>query len=121
MLDRPLRIKVVADAEFAESIKAAAAANPEQMSLDTKPVEKDATKLGFDLATAVQIVAVLKGAIDLAKLATEIYTWSRANSKKKSRVVVLQTPFKTLELRSDSNITEAEVRDFLLAAANVVK
>lgn len=121
MLERPLRIKLIADAEFAEEMKAAAAANPDELSLDTRPVEKDATKLGFDLATAVQIVAVIKGAMDIGGLAKKIFDWSRDSAKKKNRVVVLQTPFQTLELRSNSDITESQMRDFLLAAAKVVK
>ena len=83
--------------------------------------DKDVTRLGFDLATAVQILAVLKGVIDLATFAAKVFQWSRANADKKGRMVVLQSPFKTLELRSDSDLTEADVHDFLKAAVAVVK
>lgn len=78
--------------------------------------EKDATRLGFDLATAISIVALVKGAMDAATFAGKFYTWwSEKRKQKTGNRIVLQTPLKTLELQSNTDITQDDIRKFLEA------
>jgi hypothetical protein len=118
MSETALRLKIIADSEFADALKAEAVARPADLVIESERNEKDATKLGFDLADAVSIVAIVKGAIDAATFAAKIYGWWHDSKKKKPRYkVILQTPLRTLELHSNIPVTQAEIQRFLEASA----
>lgn len=123
MPQQPLRVKFIADSGFAEFLKAEAVAHPDDLAVEPERTEKDATKLGFDLATAVSIVAVLKGAIDAATFAGKIYTWWSEKKKKQNSAssIILKTSFGTLELHSNHAITQDDIRKFFEAATIAVK
>ena len=117
-----LRVKFISDSGFADALKAEAAAHPDDLKIESENVEKDATKLGFGLATAVAIVAIAKGVMDAATFAAKIYAWWSEQKKAKNvSKIVLQTPFKTLELHSTSPLTEDDIRKFLEASSVAVK
>jgi len=118
MSQAALRLKIIADSEFAEALKAEAKSRPDDLTIESERNEKDATKLGFDFAAAVSIVAIVKGAMDAATFAAKIYNWWHDSKKKKPRYkVILQTPLRTLELQSNIPITQAEIRQFLEGSA----
>lgn len=114
----PYRIKFIADAAFVKEVKAAAEKNPADIRIESEREEKDATRLGFTLETATAVVALVTGAIEIGKFAKAIYDWFK-NSK--SNVVVLQTPFGTLEMHKSAGVTEEDVRKFLAAALRMAK
>lgn len=123
MSQQPLRVKFIADSGFAEFLKAEAATHPDDLTVEPERIEKDATKLGFDLGTAVSIVAVLKGAIDAATFAGKIYTWWSEKKKKQNSTssIILKTSFGTLELHANKAITQDDIRKFFEAATIAVK
>lgn len=122
MPDKSLRVKFIVDAEFADELKAAAAQHPNELVIESERTEVDATKLGFDLGSVVSIVAVAKGGWDAAMLADKIYAWWSERKKRKSQnKIVLQTPFKMLELHSNADITKEQICKFLEAATILMK
>lgn len=107
------RLKFIVDEPFAQQLKFEAARDPDNLKVESEREEKDATRLGFDLGTAVAIVTIVQGALYAGELAVKIYQWWQASRANK---VVLQTPFQTLELHKSAGITEADIRKFLKAA-----
>lgn len=110
------RIKFVAEPSFAAEVKVAAAGDHAKIRIESERTEKDATRIGFSLETAVTLVAIFKGLIDLAELAKTIYDWYERSH---SNLVVLQTPFGVLEMRRSNGVTEEDVRRFLEAATKL--
>jgi hypothetical protein len=112
------RLKFIADPEFVEKLKDEARRNPDELELDPEREEKDATQLGFDLHTVLSVVATIRAALYTKDLATRIYQyWTDGKSKK----VIIQSPFGTLEFRKTSPVTEEDVRKFLEAAQGLHK
>jgi hypothetical protein len=122
MPEKILRVKLIVDSGFADELKAAAVKHPDELVIESERIEADATKLGFDLGSALSIVAVAKGGWDAAMLAYKIYGWwSERKKLKGTSTIVLQTPFEKLELQSNSDITEDQIRKFLEAATIIMK
>lgn len=107
------RIKFLAEAAFVRELKADAAKDAANITIASEHEEKDATRQGFDLVTIVAIVAIVQAALDSVELAEKIYRWW---VRSKTEVVVLQTPFGTLEMRKAAGVKEADVRKFLEAS-----
>jgi hypothetical protein len=110
------RLKIVADTAFAAELKTYAAHTSNGVSVQSEQLEKDATKLGFDLKNIVDIVTVVAGTCDVLLFAAGIMAWFR---KGKSNKIVLQTPTEILELNKTSPITEEDVRKFLESAQHM--
>ena len=107
------RVTFIGDDTFIHEFKSFASENPDDVEIESERSEKDATRLGFDLATAVAIVAIVSGTLYVGELAVKVLAWLR---KSKGNKIVLQTPFKTLELQKSEGLTEEDVRKFLQAA-----
>ncbi|MFO1155490.1 MAG: hypothetical protein U1E43_01330 [Rhodospirillales bacterium] len=114
MNSAPLRIKFIANDEFIDKLSEEARNMPQLITCDKKKEEKDATRLGFDFETVSSVITVFQAALTTAKVAQMIFNWW-SNTKKNK--VVIQTPFKTLELRSQVPISEEDVRRFLQDSA----
>lgn len=107
------RVTFIADSVFTDEVKAFVRENPERIEIESERFEKDATRLGFDLATMSAIVTIITGTLYVGELSAQILSWLR---RSKGNKIVFQTPFKTLELHKSESLTEEDVRKFLLAA-----
>ena len=107
------RLKFIADDSFVEQLRAYATKYPESLSIQSEAKNKDATRLGFDLAAAADILTLVSGTLYVGELSVMVVKWLRAS---KSNKIVLQGPFQTLEFHKDAGVTEEDVRKFLKAA-----
>ena len=107
------RVTFIGDDVFIEELKSFAAKNPVDVNIESELREKDATRLGFDLVTAAAIVTIISGALYTGELAVKLFMALR---KSKSNKIIIQSPFKTLELQKSGELTEEDVRKFLEAA-----
>lgn len=109
------RVTFIADVAFIQALKDLANEDP-RMIVESERTEKDATRLGFDLAAAATVVTIITGALYTGELAARVLAWLR---HMKGNKIILQTPFKTLELHKSAELTEEDVRRFLQAAQKV--
>jgi hypothetical protein len=77
------------------------------MRIESERPEKDATRLGFELATVSAVVTVIAAAIYAGELSIKITQWYRKSNADK---IILQTPFKSIEVRAAKELTESEVK-----------
>lgn len=111
--DRPYRLRMIADDAFIDELR-----QESGITIESESVEKDASRLGFDLVTVAAIVTVIQGALYAGELASKIL---RALNVSKSNKIVLQAPFGTLELVKSAPLSEEQVRNFLDAAQKLQK
>jgi hypothetical protein len=107
------RVTFIADTSFTNELKIFAGANPESIEIESERSEEEATRLGFDLATASAIVTIITGTLYVGELSAKMLGWLQ---KSKGNKVILQTPFKTVELHKSEKLTEEDIRKFLAAA-----
>jgi hypothetical protein len=110
------RIKFIADVSFVEEMRAEIALSLDEIKIEKETTEDDATRLGFDLMTAVAVVTLVSGALDILQFAAKVYRWFE---KSKSNRVIIQTPFKTVELVKASGVTRRDVEKILKAAIEI--
>jgi hypothetical protein len=107
------RLRIVADETFVALLKDYTEKRPKEISVQSEAHEKDATKLGFNLADVLTVITIIKTGCDLIIFAKSVTEWF---SKSKSNKITLQTPFATLELQKNTPVSEADVLKFLEAA-----
>jgi hypothetical protein len=110
------RFKFIADESFVHEIRVEAAQQPDQIRIEGESTEKDATRLGFDLATASAIVAIISGTLNIVQISAKFYNWLQKSDANK---VVIQTPFQTLELSKNSGVTQEDVQKMLEASLKI--
>src|SRR5580704_4879876 len=110
MAAKSYRIKFIADGGFNDAVKAFAKKNPSLLKVESEHTEKDPTRLGFDLQAIAEIVTLIAESLSIAELAVKVIAWL---NESKSNKVIVQTPFKTVEVHKTKNLTEEEVRNIL--------
>jgi hypothetical protein len=104
------RMKFIADKTFNDAVKAFAKDNPSLLKIESEHAEKDPTRLGFDLQTIAEIVTLIAESLTIAELAIKVIEWLKES---KSNKVIVQTPFRTVEVHNTKDLTEGEVRKIL--------
>jgi hypothetical protein len=107
------RIKFIADEGFNDALKAFAKTNPSLVTIESEHTEKDPTRLGFDLHAIAEIVTLIAETLSVAELAAKMIAWL---NQSKSNKVIVQTPFKTVEVHKTKDMTEEEVGKILKVA-----
>jgi hypothetical protein len=101
------RFKLIADKGVESNLSESSTFRVEK----TEPA-KDPIRLGFDLHTIVEIVTLISTTISAAKAAKELNDLLRKTNEQK---VVLQSPFRTIELKPEST-SEPQLEEFFRAA-----
>lgn len=104
-------MRFIADKSFVDALR-----QEPDIKVESEETKKDATRLGFDLETAAAIVTIIQGALYMGELAVKILN---ARAESQSNKIILQTPFATVELIKDAQITADELREILKAAQKV--
>lgn len=110
------QLKIVGDQDLVAEVQKHAREHPDELEILASEAEEDPTRLGFDLVTISAVVTIVSGSLYVGELAGKLLKWVRESRSKK---VVIQTPFRTLELRGD-NLTEEDVRKALQFAQEVL-
>jgi predicted amino acid dehydrogenase len=103
----------IADDAFTSELKAFAAANTDRLTIESEQTDRDATRLGFDLATVSAIVTIVTSAFYFGELGVKVARWL---AKSRANKVIIQTPLKTVELVKSTNITKDEIVELLKTA-----
>jgi superfamily II DNA/RNA helicase len=107
------RLTFVADEAFLKELRSYAAKHSEQITIEDERRDDDATRLGFDLSTISAVTTIVASVLYVGELATKVATWqSRSDANK----VIVQTPFRTIELHKTSELSVEDIRQLLLAA-----
>lgn len=107
------RLRIIADDSFIDQLR-----TEEGITIESESIEKDATRLGFDLVTAAAIVTIIQGALYLGELAAKIRS---ALAHSKANKIILQAPFGTLELVKNVPLSDEEIHTFLESAQKFQK
>ena len=105
-------VKFIGNNSFADEFKEFAKSDPENIQIESESYEKDPMSLGFDLTNLSAIVGIISATLYAGELATKLISFLR---KSKSNKIILQTPFKTIELYNSEKITEDDARKVLKA------
>jgi hypothetical protein len=114
--DFDLEVQIEGDPELITSLGAITSANSESMTLESLGPSAEPSRLKFGLAEAATLVALVKGAVELAKFAKSIYDHL---SKSKGKKVVVQTPLRAVTIGSSDATSEARVAELLQTAAQL--
>lgn len=107
-------VKIIADETFIGLLKEYANQSPDDIKIESEIDEsKDATDLGFELVSVLAVLAVVKELFYVGELAVKIYQWLK---KSKDQKIIIVTPFRTIELHSNTELTVEDIRKLLQAA-----
>lgn len=111
-----IKVKFISDSEFIEEVENISNDYPNDFTIIEKKEERDAARLGFDIAIAASVVTIITGIFFTVELAAKIKSWL---SKNNTNRIIVQTPFGYVEIRKDRDMTEEEVQRLLRRAINL--
>jgi hypothetical protein len=98
---------------FAEQLKVDPGIARGEISIKSVQSEHDPTALQFGINDAISVTTEMAGAFYTGDLAARLLRWMHES---KSSRVIIQTPFRAVEVANGSPPTEAELRQLLLHA-----
>lgn len=113
---KSVQVKILSTPSFSEAFKAEAQGNSESIKILSAGVEKDPTKLAFDIGNVESIVAIISGAFYLGEMSVKIYQWLKGGDIPKA---VIHTPIRTIEITNHDGLTEEEISNLLRRSLEV--
>ena len=110
IMDQKYRVTFIGDEGFDRELTDFAASNPGIVTIESRRSDQDASRLGFDLATASAIVTIITSTFYFGELGFRLYRWL---GKSKTNKIIIQTPLRTIEIVKSDELTEDDVKRLL--------
>lgn len=105
-----INVKIIGSPALIEELQRISAETPSEFVIVDSGPEENTSYLQFGMAEVAAIVAIIQGTYWAGDLVHKLY---KLLKEKNGHKIVLQTPTRRIDLVSERQLTEAEVKDAL--------